>query len=66
MAPDLALVCGILLILLGCALAGWWLAESRIRDLERDLDAAIGWHERRSLDAAVVHTTLQLTDRGEA
>ena len=63
MAPDLVVVCVLLLCLLAWALLELWVAERRIRSLEEDLDVALGWEEQRRQRDAVVRPTLYLCDR---
>lgn len=62
MAVDLVIVCVLLLMLLASALVGWWGTLKTVRDLEHDLDMAIGWAEACITTDAVVHPTLHLVE----
>lgn len=54
------------------ALTGWTFAELDLRKSDRelaetqdDLAVALGWHEKRTHDNAVVHTTLHVIEGGD-
>lgn len=62
----------IALALVAVCAVGWISAEFDLRATQRDLDqtqldldVALGWHEQRTQDEAVVHTTLHLIGGGE-